>query len=145
MSDWKYFVIYNVNVCTAESTHTQIRGIHLRLRLNDVNFHYKGEQCEFYHTRIGTLDKCFTGGKNCHFCSQLVKERELVCAFTPSIAMPFGQEKNIMQVFLFLPSADYKVVCRRPWNHFLTPLHPYPETLLKSVTQRSPMTHFLTN
>jgi hypothetical protein len=20
----------------------------------------------------------------------------------------------------FLPSADYKVVCRRPWNHFLT-------------------------
>jgi uncharacterized protein YjbI with pentapeptide repeats len=23
---------------------------------------------------------------------------------------------------IFLPSADYKVVCRRPWNHFLT--HP---------------------
>jgi hypothetical protein len=22
--------------------------------------------------------------------------------------------------FSFLPSADYKVVCRRPWNHFLT-------------------------
>jgi hypothetical protein len=23
------------------------------------------------------------------------------------------------QINAFLPSADYKVVCRRPWNHFL--------------------------
>jgi hypothetical protein len=37
----------------------------------------------------------------------------------------------------FLPSADYKVVCKRPWNHFLTLPHP-PQTLLQSVSKSSP-------
>jgi hypothetical protein len=39
-------------------------------------------------------------------------------------------------LFDFLPSADYKVVCRRPWNHFLHPTHPsrlYWNRLLTSL------------
>jgi hypothetical protein len=31
----------------------------------------------------------------------------------------------------FLPWADYKVVCRRPWNHFLPTHPPTTQTLLK--------------
>jgi hypothetical protein len=34
------------------------------------------------------------------------------------------RRKEIASLLVLLPSADYKVVCRRPWNHFLTPLPP---------------------
>jgi hypothetical protein len=46
------------------------------------------------------------------------------------VAYGQGMQKTLQ---LFLPSADYKVVCRRPWNHFF-PLPPL-QTLLKLVTK----------
>jgi hypothetical protein len=48
---------------------------------------------------------------------------------------------HIYQWKTFLPSADYEVVAKGPKTTFCSP----PQTLLKSVTKRPPMTHFVPN
>jgi hypothetical protein len=65
------------------------------------------------------------------------------CSNRPGLELKFEAIEEMQSV---LPSADYKVVCRRPWNHFLTPLpHSglYWNWLLKGLLWHIgwPMTH----